>query len=137
MNINDFKNDYLNLMTINDISIKYNISNATIYNLIKNLRLKRDRTSKIKRKFNIDLYKEEPIKEPIKEEPIKEPIKEEPIIKLYDKRTTKQKLPKNLSDNLNIVKIKPKKNDDYDNSIKEAMIILNNSNRTLKDKNIN
>ena len=54
-NINDFKNDFYNLMKIEDILEKYNISRATYFNLIKKLGLKRDRTSKLLRTFNINL----------------------------------------------------------------------------------
>jgi hypothetical protein len=54
-NINDFKNDFYNLMKIEDILEKYKISRATYFNLIKKIGLKRDRTSKLLRTFNINL----------------------------------------------------------------------------------
>ena len=129
-NINDLKSDYYNNLRVEEITNKYNISNTTYYNLIKKLGLKRDRTSKLKRCFNIVLNDNKP-KEDIKEEEIKE--EEEEIINLLDKRKIKQKLPKDLNEKLNVVK----KNEEYDNTMKNALYILNKSKKTLKDKNIN
>lgn len=122
-NINDLKSDYYNNLRVEEITNKYNISNTTYYNLIKKLGLKRERTSKLKRCFNIVLNDNKP----------KEDIKEEEIINLLDKRKIKQKLPKDLNEKLNVVK----KNEEYDNTMKNALYILNKSKKTLKDKNIN
>ena len=122
-NINDLKSDYYNNLRVEEITNKYNISNTTYYNLIKKLGLKRERTSKLKRCFNIILNDNKP----------KEDIKEEEIINLLDKRKIKQKLPKDLNEKLNVVK----KNEDYDNTMKNALYIRNKSKKTLKDKNIN
>lgn len=58
-NINDFKNDFYNLMRIEDILEKYKISRATYFNLIKKIGLKRDRTSKLLRTFNINLSQQD------------------------------------------------------------------------------
>tara|TARA_B000000475_G_scaffold269873_1_gene264550 strand:+ start:671 stop:952 length:282 start_codon:yes stop_codon:yes gene_type:complete len=49
MNIDDFKIDYFNLMTVKDICYKFNISPSSYYRILKEHNLKRERTCKRKR----------------------------------------------------------------------------------------
>ena len=53
--INDFKNDFYNLTKVEDILVKYSISKSTYFTMIKKLGLKREKTSKMLRTFNMNL----------------------------------------------------------------------------------
>jgi hypothetical protein len=100
-NINDFKNDFYNLMRIEDILEKYKISRATYFNLIKKIGLKRDRTSKLLRTFNINLSQQvEQIRSNL---PIKD-IYETDEKLIYDK----QYVPRNTKIDVEKQKPKPK-----------------------------
>ena len=53
--LNDFKNDFYNLVKVEDILVKYGISKSTYFVMIKKLGLKRERSSKMMRTFNMNL----------------------------------------------------------------------------------
>jgi hypothetical protein len=53
--LNEFKNDFYNLVRVEDILAKYGISKSTYFVMIKKLGLKRERSSKMMRTFNINL----------------------------------------------------------------------------------
>jgi len=51
----EFKNDFYNLVKVEDILVKYSISKSTYFVMIKKLGLKRERSSKMMRTFNMNL----------------------------------------------------------------------------------
>jgi hypothetical protein len=53
--LNEFKNDFYNLVKVEDILVKYSISKSTYFVMIKKLGLKRERSSKMMRTFNMNL----------------------------------------------------------------------------------
>ncbi len=53
--LNEFKNDFYNLVKVEDILVKYSISKSTYFVMIKKLGLKRERSSKMLRTFNMNL----------------------------------------------------------------------------------
>lgn len=54
-NLTDFKNDFYNLVKLEDILAKYGISKSTYFVMVKKLGLKRERSSKMMRTFNMNL----------------------------------------------------------------------------------
>ena len=53
-NLTDFKNDFNNLLRCEDIMEKYKISKTTYHTIVRKLGLKRPKTSKLLRTFNMN-----------------------------------------------------------------------------------
>lgn len=88
-NLTEFKNDFNNLLRCEDIMIKYNISKTTYHTIVRNLGLKRPKTSKILRTFNMSFVNDNKPKE------IYKPIEDKKIDETDDKLLySKQYVPK-------------------------------------------
>lgn len=62
-NLTEFKNDFNNLLRCEDIMEKYNISKTTYHTIVRKLGLKRPKTSKILRTFNMSFVDDNKPKE--------------------------------------------------------------------------
>ena len=88
-NLTEFKNDFNNLLRCEDIMIKYNISKTTYHTIVRNLGLKRPKTSKILITFNMSFVNDNKPKE------IYKPIEDKKIDETDDKLLySKQYVPK-------------------------------------------
>ena len=88
-NLTQFKNDFNNLLRCEDIMIKYNISKTTYHTIVRNLGLKRPKTSKILRTFNMSFVNDNKPKE------IYKPVEDKKIDETDDKLLySKQYVPK-------------------------------------------
>ena len=109
--LNDFKNDFYNLVKVEDILTKYGISKSTYFVMIKKLGLKRERSSKMMRTFNMNLSQTDNKKEleqKPKPKPNYIPKKIEPKADLLDDELIyeKQFVPRNTE--IVVDKTKPK-----------------------------
>jgi len=109
--LNDFKNDFYNLVKVEDILVKYGISKSTYFVMIKKLGLKRERSSKMMRTFNMNLSQTDNKKEleqKPKPKPNYIPKKIEPKADLLDDELIyeKQFVPRNTE--IVVDKTKPK-----------------------------
>jgi hypothetical protein len=59
-NLTEFKNDFNNLLRCEDIMEKYKISKTTYHTIVRRLGLKRPKTSKILRTFNMSFADDKP-----------------------------------------------------------------------------
>ena len=71
--LNDFKNDFYNLVKVEDILVKYGISKSTYFVMIKKLGLKRERSSKMMRTFNMNLSSQTDNKKELEQKPKPKP----------------------------------------------------------------
>jgi hypothetical protein len=62
-NLTDFKNDFNNLLRCEDIMEKYKISKTTYHTIVRKLGLKRPKTSKLLRTFNMNFTDDNKAKE--------------------------------------------------------------------------
>ena len=102
-NLTDFKNDFYNLVKVEDILVKYSISKSTYFVMIKKLGLKRQRSSKMLRTFNMNLSQTDNKKElEHKPNPNYIPKKIEPKTDLLDEELIyeKQYVPRNTTINV-------------------------------------
>lgn len=84
-NLTEFKNDFNNLLRCEDIMEKYNISKTTYHTIVRKLGLKRPKTSKLLRTFNMNFTDDNKPKENYK--PIEDKKVDETDEKLiYDKQ---------------------------------------------------
>lgn len=161
--LNEFKNDFYNLVKVEDILVKYGISKSTYFVMIKKLGLKRERSSKMMRTFNMNLsqtdnkkeleQKQKPDYLPKKTEPnnIDETDKQLIYSRQYVARGTKLDIEKKVeAKSKTITKTKPKpvakeqneeqKTDDTNNK-SELLNAINRSTRVrqkiLNKKNNN
>lgn len=107
--LNDFKNDFYNLVRVEDILVKYGISKSTYFVMIKKLGLKRERSSKMMRTFNMNLSQTDNKKElEQKQKPNHIPKKIEPKPDILDENLVyeKQYVPRNTE--IVVDKTKPK-----------------------------
>lgn len=109
--LNDFKNDFYNLVKVEDILVKYGISKSTYFVMIKKLGLKRERSSKMMRTFNMNLSQTDNKKElehKPKPKPNYLPKKIEPKADILDEELIyeKQFVPRNTE--IVVDKTKPK-----------------------------
>jgi len=82
-NLTEFKNDFYNLVKVEDILEKYKISKSTYFVMIKKLGLKRERSSKMMRTFNMNLSQTDNKKEEDKKQ--KPIVSHIPIDDVYKK----------------------------------------------------
>ncbi len=102
-NLTDFKNDFYNLVKVEDILVKYSISKSTYFVMIKKLGLKRQRSSKMLRTFNMNLSQTDNKKElEHKPNPNYIPKKIEPKTDILDEELIyeKQYVPRNTTINV-------------------------------------
>jgi len=64
-NTEDFKNDYYNYLSIDEMKLKYGISNSTYFTILKKLGLKRPIASKINKLIHMNINKDKPIESKI------------------------------------------------------------------------
>jgi hypothetical protein len=84
-NLTDFKNDFYNLVKVEDILVKYGISKSTYFVMIKKLGLKRQRSSKMMRTFNMNLSQTDNKKEEVDQRPKASHIPIDDVYKKVDK----------------------------------------------------
>ena len=90
--LNEFKNDFYNLVKVEDILVKYGISKSTYFVMIKKLGLKRERSSKMMRTFNMNLSQTDNKKElEQKQKPTYIPKKIEPKPDILDEELIYEK----------------------------------------------
>ena len=76
-NTEDFKNDYYNYLSIDEMKLKYGISNSTYFTILKKLGLKRPIASKINKLIHMNINKDKPIESKI-EKFLDKPIESKP-----------------------------------------------------------
>jgi len=84
-NLTEFKNDFYNLVKVEDILVKYSISKSTYFVMIKKLGLKRERSSKMMRTFNMNLSQTDNKKEEVDKRPKASHIPIDDVYKKVDK----------------------------------------------------
>ena len=83
-NLTEFKNDFYNLVRVEDILEKYKISKSTYFVMIKKLGLKRERSSKMMRTFNMTLSQTDNKKEEVEQKPKISHIPNDDVYKKID-----------------------------------------------------
>lgn len=135
--LNEFKNDFYNLVRVEDILVKYGISKSTYFVMIKKLGLKRERSSKMMRTFNMNLQtdnKPKDLEQKPKPKPNYIPKKIQPKTDVLDEELIyeKQYVPRNTEIEVN--KTKPKqvvKNQFKEVDSEELEAILNRADKTF------
>jgi hypothetical protein len=108
-NLTDFKNDFNNLLRCEDIMEKYKISKTTYHTIVRKLGLKRPKTSKLLRTFNMNFTNDNKPKE-LEQKPKASHIPIDNIYKKVDETDDKliyekQHIPRNTI--INVEKHKP------------------------------
>jgi len=132
----EFKNDYYNNLSIDEMKVKYGIGNTTYFALLKKLNIKRRPSSKISRilgdSYN-NIEKSKPLQKP-KPKPNYIPKKIEPKADILDQELIyeKQFVPRNTEIEVNKTNQKPvvkKQFKEVDNNELDA--ILNRADKTF------
>lgn len=152
MDIQNFITDYNKYITKIDLMNKYNLTDYMYNQTLKQYNLNRGKCHKSLRLFNISNNNLSNLNNTntITHIPIENSYKIEKILKppstisltnkdtiIYDNRVVKHKMPKNTT--VNVIKHKKENqntNDEYDDIMKNAMSILNDTKKTLKNKDI-
>jgi len=87
--LNEFKNDFYNLVRVEDILDKYGISKSTYFVMIKKLGLKRERSSKMMRTFNMNLSQTDNKNEEVEQKPKASHIPIDDVYKKIDETDEK------------------------------------------------
>jgi len=155
-NTEDFKNDYYNYLSIDEMKLKYGISNSTYFTILKKLGLKRPIASKINKLIHMNINKDKPIESKIEkflDKPIESKTKttnnnitsfgnveslckQEDIKPVYHKPIVESNIEVIKKPTIKIDRRNKEKNDILDELLNSVNDTINNANKKKKKNKI-